>query len=281
MHLGNLVPLRPRAPLSDAKIPGYEGVVRKTHTGPGCEKEYDCRSILGKRTYLQCVLAWPALERAGVPGFDSGRSSSYHALILKTKKLPPANISAKECKRLLATAEGDELEVAMLDREAPLLPLQRPLADAPPPLAIAGLEQMVGDDDANSPIPAGLPGDAGVAGEPRDMLADVVGGDDAGPPDAEGGWQGGVPHETMGQRVMRVQGRRDQAWSYYDRLSVRCKNPLHPACVKDPQPGDGQSRPAEFFLGAWLSASDMPADRHKRYAPSRADVRAYTASLDA
>lgn len=90
---------------------------------------------------------------------------------------------------------------------------------------------MVGDDDANSPIPEDMPGDAGVAGEPRDMVADVVGGGDAGPPEAEGGLQGGVPHEIMGKRAMRVKGRHDQAWSYYDRLSVRCKNPLHPACV--------------------------------------------------
>lgn len=280
-------PLRPACRLEDPKVPvlalldalgeqGFSPVEdRVRHTDAG-DKRYDGRSIAGKRCYLQCVLAFPELQQAGVAAFASGRPGIYYALLLKSKRLPPEGASASECKRLLAKCTGDALSLAVLEREAiarPLLPLPAPASAEPLPIDD---DEVAGDPDVEM---ATEPPPVPVADE---VVGDEAGASEAGPEASERGHEG-IPHEIMGQRVSRIKGRHDVEWSYYDRISVRCCNAHHHNCTKSRslQLGSAEFGPraAEYFLGAWLLASGLPADQHRRFAPTKAEMRAYAESL--
>lgn len=280
-------PLRPAMKLDDAKVPvlalldaldglGFrsaEGQVRHTRRG----KQYDGRNLTSKRFYLQCVLAIPDLSKAGVSAFDSGRPGSYYALLLKSKKLPPPGISDKDCKKQLALLSDDVVAMHLLDEAVPPAAFAQPQAPpaAAPPLL--DLDSVAGDPEEEVPEALAAP-----------LVENfVVGGEDvAGDSVPEGAALGdGVPREISGQRVTRVSGRHDGTWSYNDRISVRCCNPRHPTCSKSRSLTLDRDvfgpRAAEYFLGAWLSASDLPEAAHKRFVPSRAEVRSYMESFAA
>ena len=97
---------------------GLVGTKRKTTHSPDGSAEYDCRSLPSKRTYLQAVLACEELFEAGVPQFASGHSSSYYAVLLRTKKLPDPAAGAVAYKKQLASLDGDELGLKLLSRPA-------------------------------------------------------------------------------------------------------------------------------------------------------------------
>ena len=182
----------------------------------------------------------------------------------------------------MALEEGDGLAAALLDRPAVAAPL-RAIEGPPAAQAPALMDEVVGDSDDDGvvqPMAVVAPeADAPEAGD--DPAGLVVGEDEVDPMPA----LDGVPHEILGQRVMRVKGRHGGGWTYHDRISVRCRNPAHPNCTKSRSLAIDRSvhgpRAAGFFLGAWLTASEMPEGQHRGFAPSVAEVRAFAAGLDA
>lgn len=121
--------LRPRMRLSDAAIPVL-ALIDALHAngwkpedcvmvhGSGKAKQYDGRFMLRSRSYLQCILALPEPLAAGIKEFKSGLPSVFYALMLRTKRLPQAKLSAKEYQRQLAKCDGDHVAMAILDRAA-------------------------------------------------------------------------------------------------------------------------------------------------------------------
>lgn len=284
--------LCPKMPLGHPKAPplvlmdalrekGWQQVQNKVmHTLGGLV--FDGRSVASRRAYLQSLLALEELTAAGIPGFESGHPNMYYVALMRTRRVPDPKTPAEELKRLLANESGDVLQLAILDQlarpsAAPALQggLKRRAAEALPDedSSIAG-DASSGDGDQGSggvdaAGPVALPGDDEIAGDDAVASAGDL------PPQP---W----PLSIEGQTVTRVKGRVDAHWSYHDRLSVRCSNPLHPNCTRSRSTEMDRQvlghRAAEAFLGVWLSRSNVPAQEHRKFKPSRDEMRAYLAS---
>jgi hypothetical protein len=272
-------PLALRMTLGDASVPvlalvdavealGYRGekcLATHSATSP---KEFDSRQVITKRSYLQCILALPELLHAGVVSFQSGQSSVYYSLLLRTKKLPAAGLAAKEYKRLALAFTGDPIALRLLDRVAPSLPALQ-LANRIEPI----YDDVAGDDEAEVDF-----------AEPFAPLQDVAHPEVeiAGEAPAAPVLIAEVPREIMGQWVKRVKGRQGGGWSYHDRIAVSCSNTEHLHCNRSRSlvmdiDIFGPSA-AQTFLSVWLGKADSLSEAaHKAYIPSRADVRAFLA----
>jgi len=277
-------PLAPTAKLQDATVPavclldalelqGFSFVRHAvTHT-PASTLMADVRKAAARRPYFQCLLARADLYKAGVEGLPSTRSNGFYAVLLRTKKVPP-KLPAKEYARMLAKmTDGKALEA--LDRSAPPAPSRRPRA----------AEVRDGDSD--------IVGDAEPIGDPKDVQPEpeaiVSEGEEDPPPEPEQDAVVGdaaaaaAPTEEEfpdidGVPVMLIKGRVSGGWSYHERLKVVC--PRHDRCSKTRSRmmdvAEFGPLAAELFLGAWLGkAMHMEAAEHKKYTPSRDDVRAY------
>lgn len=82
---------------------------------------------------------------------------------------------------------------------------------------------MLPDDIVGDPSEDDCPGELGsregsVVGESAEAPDELA-------PPSHG--PDGVPREILGQRVIRIPGRRDEQWSYHGRIAVRCRNPAH------------------------------------------------------
>eukprot|EP00927_Polykrikos_kofoidii_P077883 TRINITY_DN74779_c0_g1_i1.p1 TRINITY_DN74779_c0_g1~~TRINITY_DN74779_c0_g1_i1.p1 ORF type:complete len:377 (+),score=74.07 TRINITY_DN74779_c0_g1_i1:167-1297(+) len=290
--------LGPRGNLSDRSVlvlllpdaleaQGYRGELGKvTHHLVGA-RQYACRRLESKRTFLQAVLAAGELFAAGVPSFASGRPSAYYALLLKTKKLPDPFAGAVVYKKKLAEMEGDPLTLKLLEKPAggatlAIAIVAKPRRDRGKALLEVAGEPGSSDDDVAlhpPPLPPSPP--------PCPPASIEVGGDD------------GIavvvadrprllpkfPREICGRHVKRIKGRQGGGWSYFDGASIKCNNPAHEQCQKSRSLALDMDifgpRSAEHFLACWLSrSSDMPQSDHKQYAPSRDEVRKYIDSCD-
>lgn len=284
-------PLAPDLPLSDKSIPvlclldalqsnGFEGVGQKIWHKDASSNTYDNRNLSAKRTYLQCVLSSAELLPL-VREFPSGEPSSfYEALQLTRRPLAPA-LGDATYKRIVAEAGGDVVELAALQQEHAPPQVRAALCDAP---CVADGEKSdnsaVGDDDA-----IGFQGAALSASEPPQGTDMIVGDEDArgaGPGGGEAGRLGehAIPKTVLGQKIIRMKGRHDQAWSYEDRLSVKCSDPLHGRCSKSRSLAMDADKfgplAAVYYLGPWLKRSrDLGQRDHRGFVPSRADVQAF------
>lgn len=242
-------------------------------------RKFDCRCALGKRAYLQCVLALPELLKAGITKFESGWSNACYRLMFQTKRPVDPKMPAKEVRRLLAQATGDDVAAALLD-SAPALALpsaQMQALPAPPPIGDADDSSIAGGQEPDA-APAKAAGFAASSSAQAvmDGADDEVAGDEGEAP-LPPVW----PPTILGQSVSFIQGRHDTKWQYRNRISVKCRNPTHEKCAKsrslELDTGVHGPRAAEGFLGAWLLRDNLPKKEHSRFMPSREEVRAFLA----
>ena len=287
MH--NPRPLSPGMTIGSDKVPvlclidelerqGWKQIRSKVTHRHEADHVYDARKMMGTRAYLQCLLALPELILAGVVSFDSGRPNYWYRLLLKHRRLPPQNISAREAKRELKQLEGDHLGVRLLNRE--VVPLARAHMPVAPAVHDDVRPEIVGDDSPSPPC-SGAEDDGEaevVGGEAAEVVGDEVVVNDS----PEGAFVA-IPREIGGQRVLRVKGRHTGGWSYHSRISIRCSRADHPRCNKSRSLaldadifGDGAGH---IFLATWLAkASTMEEQEHREWTPTRADLRHFLAT---
>lgn len=249
-------------------------------------KAYDHRNIVSQRCYLQCLVSIDELLPLVGP-FPSGQPQAFYALMLKGKKPVQPGQGAKAYFKALALAGGDLVEAAALSSEDALARSTH-VSRAPPAIADDdGSESVFGDDGGADETLAMVPEpQPPQPAQPMADDADDVVGDDGvivahRPVPASVEW----PETLLGQAVRQVSGRSGSKWSYHPRLSVTCGNPAHDRCAKSRSTAmevETYGRLASvYYLGAWLQRSDLPAEAHRQYAPSRDEVRAFAASYSA
>lgn len=282
-NLRNPAPARPSMELSDPAVPilmlldalraaGFEARSGPVTHSLGGDAAFDNRRLPTKRNYLKCVLCSSDLFAAGVPTFQSTRSTTWYGYLLRYRRAPPAGLSAKALREQV---EGEEEP----ERPAPLLapaPMPSAIADGAP----AQGQHLVCDD----PDIAGdeVPADALVAAGP---LAPLPG------PALEGDIAGdepmavaALPDMLEGVKLHEIAGRYDGQYSYFGRLSVHCNNPDHGRKCRKSRSKMllvrelGPKAPL-CFLGAWLQASNCSEAEHRKYEPSMAEMRAYRETL--
>ena len=115
----------------------------------------------------------------------------------------------------------------------------------------ATVEPLMNQDEPVEPV------------EPLAIEDDEIAGDGADP-------LAGFPETLMGQEISLIKGRRDERWSYANRLLVRC--PRHDACQKTrsvelEKKRFGDKAPL-VFLGAWMSrAWQLGPQQHRTWNP--------------
>lgn len=253
---------------------GFKECKHRCHHDANSAKEYDARSIMSKRCYLQCLVALRDLLAAGVSGFPSGQPNSFYALILRHRKVPPLGLGAKEYTKQLGDEDGEAAELAAL-LDAPTEP---PLARGPLALedSRARDDTIAAEDDAEDDAASPAGPELAIEDAPQEEESDDMATDGPALLSAPGG---DLPKTILGQALRRVKGRTGGGWSYHSRVAVSCRNPLHVGCGKTRSTELGKEKfgplSAAFFMGAWLSKSDMPMHAHKEYKPSDAEVRAF------
>lgn len=258
---------------------GFSPIAQKTTHIPGAPKVYDNRHLPSKRFYLQAVLAIDDLATAGVKGFESGRPGVYYKVLLKTKRLPDPSLSLKALQQL-AVDDDSFVELAALGQAAPIPAPKRQGSKRPAPVARADDGESIGGDSDEGP-PPGEPSPLSPAdGASDDEIAGESPEEPAHPPPPVAAQQ--RPREILGQTVTYVRGRADARWLYHDRLSVKCNNPDHIQCKRSRSMELDRDvfgeRAAEAFLGAWLLKSHLSQSRHKKWAPTRAEMREFLAA---
>lgn len=283
-------PMQPRVGLKDPKVPilmlldhmeslGWEASYEKIQHQGGAPMKFDARRIVGKRFYLQCLIALPELVGRGAPAFDSVQPVAfYHLMLLGVKGVQPG-LGARAYSKALADAKGDALQLRLLDVPA-ATPVsrranKRPMVK-PEPLVDIG---VAGDDDSELEADAPMPlADAEAAAETLASNAEVAG-DGEGSEASPIAEMAEIPGAILGVPVAIVQGKRSGGWSYHRRLKVCCPNPAHPGCTKSRSLellrdsfGPGA---AACYLGAWLAKQDLPAAEHRAYRPTPEAMRAF------
>jgi hypothetical protein len=137
--LRNSSPLSTKCKLNDKTCPilslldclreqGFESRSCKVQHKEGEAKIYDRRQLMRSRPYLQCVVSLPELN--GIE-FPSGHVQAFYELLLRTREMPPLGLSAKEYKLRLAKLDGNEIQLAALDRKQPVPKRHRPAVAQP------------------------------------------------------------------------------------------------------------------------------------------------------
>jgi hypothetical protein len=290
--LRNSSPLSTKCKLNDKTCPilsfldclreqGFESRSCKVQHKEGQDKIYDRRQLMRSRPYLQCVVSLPELN--GIE-FPSGQVQAFYDLLLRTRALVPLGLSAKEYKTRLAKLDGNEIRLAALDRKQPGPKRHRPAVAQPHAVAAeVASPSIAGDSDLpNVASPLASPSDSGRSSSSTSSAASSSGssGTDIGG-DADDGVE--FPRQVLGQDIARLPGRKDAKWSYHERLRVQCRNPLHRKCTKSRSVNLGVAdfgvQSPLYFLGAWLSKSDLPEAQHRKYVPSNEEIRAFSRNL--
>lgn len=283
--------LGPKVPLGSPSVPtlclwdalvaaGFESVEAKVSHSLGSPKVFDNRALAGKRAYLQCLLILGELLSGGV-AFSPGRADVFYQFLLKIRRLPPPNASAKTLRLMLAGAEGDTVSSAVLALSAPGASSPRGVKRHAPKPIEDGVEDLAAvGDDSTEDEPA--PGPELPRVVEQGQVEDLVVGDDDDENLAQSSGNAArppAPNEILGTAVAFIRGRADDSWHYKDRLSVKCPNAAHGRCNKSRSLALDVEvfgpRAAEAYLGAWLQKADMPEGAHARYKPTRAEMRAY------
>ena len=143
VHLYGPKPLQPRVNIGDAKTPtlylldALDAKGFAMHVGPtehcfGAPLLFDSRQVLPKKHYLLCLLISEDLWAAkSIERFNSLNSDTWYKYLLKFRREPPAQTTAKQLKQMM---ESTEAEAVALPALAALLPAV-PAAAAAPDLA--------------------------------------------------------------------------------------------------------------------------------------------------
>lgn len=262
---------------------GFVGHPRRcAHSASGA-KEFDDRGVVAKRTYLQCVLSQVELFRQGIGTFGSGQPSAYYSLLLQGHDVQPG-LGAAEYKRRLGELSGEFVAVAALATRAPPATTRAAASSstaAPQPqdedssIAFDSDAEHVGGSAAVPELaPSPGPNAEAAAAEDDIVLDGVV---HRAPSHSD------LPLSIDGQALRRVPGRSGGGWNYHSRVAIHCSNPLHKNCTNRRSVAMDVSSHGPlacvYFLGAWLGvAGDMPADAHRAFRPSAAQMEAFAAS---
>lgn len=279
-------PVRPKAPLSSPTTPalclmdalernGFVGVERKVVHASVDQMEYDCRHVVSKRAYLQCVLAFGELQVAGVGPFPGGQPNAFYALLLRERKPVPLALGAAEYTKRLSLASGDLPELAALENA-----IVGAVARAPLQQLRAAIGDAASDGESSVIVDHGIEEPASPAEQARDDSSGEIAVDIVGPAVQRPHAPADLPAAILGQPLRRIHGRRGGGWSYHARVQVTCGNPLHDGCSKSRSVAlDVEAYgplACVYYLGAWLQAADgMSAARHKSYKPSAAQFREF------
>jgi hypothetical protein len=272
----------------------FIGNAEKIYHVSGGPAKFDSRKPIAHKRYLQCVLAQTEIFAAGGCDFSSQMTQSFYDLLLRSPSKARPDLSAKECQRILSLADGLAPALATLDADASVPSV--PGSHQQPPSAMFQDDSDVSGDAPNAstnvraraPVAAAAPvansqvsassssssssssnknGGAAVIAHP--MEDDDV---DPGPLLAT------CPEHILGQHVKLEIHRKPDGSERGRGIRVQCSNPEHTNChayrsLRLDVIAFGQ-RAAEFFLITWLlSAHEMPEAAHRKFRPSRAEVR--------
>ena len=290
--------LQPRTALTAPGVPvlslidalsEWVGVSRKITHHRRSGRLYDDRELYGKRNYLQAVLASTWLFSHGQESFNSARPQAYYVAILGRPGKVDEKLSGKECRQLIALADGDPVLTPTLDIKAPKPKSRAALMDisgdegaapAPPKAKRSRVDEVEGDEcDVPSTPSSTSSSKTNCSGDESDAKARSISGDsDSSGSDSDKD----APHIPR-----RIDGRLVVLEEHEDRKDrgLRISCPVHGhtcrgyrSIFKDV---DKHGRyAATFFLGAWLrKAKEMPMQTHRKYKPNSAAIREYIQSL--
>jgi hypothetical protein len=267
--------IRSQLSLSDLKVPvlalkdaltiaGFVGEARAIIHGPdNAELVYDCRKLVSKRFYLQCILSLQELIRAGAPPFLSSLPAGFFCLMLKSPTLALPGLSSAQYREQLQLTNVEMPRLAALQHVAPACPA-----------ALAILDDVAGDD---SEIDEVIDVAAPASPQPAAVLDEGVAGDDDGSSGEEPAYQ--PPEYILGQKVVVERKFYPDGSLASEGIRVKCQNPFHGGhsryrSVRLDNDRHGM-RAAEFYLWAWLSESFSRSEGdHHVWRPGRADVQA-------
>ena len=258
---------------------GFEPKAGLVHHNASSAALYDDRNILGSRRYLQCLVCMQELINSGVTGLRSGQSQAYYALLLKTKKDVEPHLSARDLRRRLAALDDDQVALFALGR--PASSVGRVVAAAPlakkPRSAPPAEDGSVAGDESPSAGQSSSSASSSSSSSSEEATGSVAVGDEKLDEVTK------LPEELCGQKLRFISGRSDGRWTYRDRLSVKCPNEAHVGCSKSRSTTMlvnelGPTAPL-LFLAAWLRKAHLPQAEHRRFEPSRAEMRAEAPSL--
>ena len=274
-------PLRPPASwkLSDARVPalclldvllerGFAPQSRRAIHKKGGEELFDDRKPTSKKSYLRCVIASAELFEAGVPEFSSLQTNAFFEYLLKHRRLPPPNLSAKQLRLLM---KEDAIDMPS--------PLSLDCHTADPPVALPKLTDpdIACDVDVGDKVDVVM-SETGIVGSADDMKsheadADAVAAEAPEAPSSAVEW----PLEVEGVRCYFKKAKHDGGWSYHDRLLVKC--PFHEGCARSRstalQVSTFGQKAAVYYLGVWVRAAWMPVGEHRAFQPDAESMRAY------
>jgi hypothetical protein len=303
--LRNPVPLSPTVSLGSPSCPtisilealrqqGFVGVESRVDHVPEGARDFDSRSPFKHKSYLQCVLAQADLFSRGARAFPNQLSKAFYDLLRKCPDKARSGMTAKECKQMDNVFDGMAPGLAALDANAehPAAPVPVPdpvwfdehdsdidgagpvpLAGAPPvpwagPIVGALSESSSSDSSSSSSSTSSTSSSALEPALPGPVDPDLEGA--VGPPE--------FPEHILGQRVHLETHFDAHGVENARGIRVHCNNPAHIHCSKYRSlrldVAEFGCRSAEFVLMAWLLGSHtIPADRHQKHKPSRANVR--------
>jgi len=217
---------------------------------------------------LQAVLLSRQLFQKGVTSFPSNKTAAFYALLMRSGKDIPDNLSGKDCLARLKLLD-EPITLDLMPRALPAL--------LPPPRSndqIMDDPDIDGDDAVDVPLPA-LRAPHGAETLPA-LHAPLVDVHTAPSDDEVDGDAGDVvfPTHVCGVPMKREAHRP----GFDDGLRVFC--PTHPECnrfrsLRLDADVFGQLAPVHF-LGAWLQRrQSLSREGHRDYIPTRADVREY------
>ena len=290
------LPLRPAVPLGDPKCPAlclldaleatYVATDSKVvHTLDG-SNFFDNRHPIKNKFYFQCVLAQSDLFAAGCERFSSQMPQAFYKLLLKDPSKARPGLKAKEYQAMLDEGASDAPILVNLNQVVTYPQASLPSADddsdvagdAPlvrakaVPKAVPKAKMLaLADESDNSDVEVESAGAPEIQAAPE-VAEDVDIAGDA-PANARE-----FPEFILGQPVrvdthyapdgLTVRGRG---------LWVACNNPGHIKCSRYRSAALDVNvfgpRAAEFYLEAWLSKSHEDRDTHKRFRPTRSQVR--------
>ena len=289
-YTGSLV--SPSAPtlavIDKLREDGYIAVARKVKHQRRCGKYYDHRGdFYGNKFYLQCALVQGSLFDRGLTKFESGKVNAYYQLLLKDPRDSHATLRADQCKLKMIVDGAACLPVAYVPRVRAAIPDgidgdsddDVTLADILKRLAPIWEPPPLCDDDAVvEPDAAELASSSSSsydsAGPPHPdhpPLNDIDGDDDDDLeryPDEIEGCKLGVPESHDGKTDIGFRVK-------YPRHGAECR--MFRSVHLDVEYFGILAAP--YFIGCWAkAAAHMSLDEHRKFKPSKAQVRAYIAS---
>lgn len=274
---------------------GFNGEARKMMHVPGGPLVYDDRDSLKHKVYLQCVLVQHELFTAGCVSFLSQKTKAFYELLLRHPQQAVEGLTAAACKKILDVGDGVAPMLAALDETvecpaaAPAVPAAsgpdvdsdidfgsgqgdvpairsgkaRPDEHAVRPMSSSSSTSSSSTSSRSSSIHMGAP--VAAAHHDDDMI-------DFGEPADPA-----FPKFILGQPVKLEQHWHAGGTVASQGIRILCANPTHVNCSKyrslRMETGVFGPRAAELYLMCWTLNSEMPCELHRRFKPSRAQVR--------